>query len=64
MRKTGLFAVAAALILATGIGGWAASNTQARVATAASIGINPLQMMTNAKHLATEHYQDFSMVFH
>ena len=49
MRKTGLFAVAAALILATGIGGWAASNTQARVATAASIGINPFQMMTNAQ---------------
>ena len=63
MRKTGLFAVAAALIL-TGIGGWAASNTQARVATASSIGINPFHMMTNAKHLPTEHYQDFSMVFH
>ena len=62
MRKTGLFAVAAALILA-GIGGWAASNTQARVATATSIGINPFQMMTNAKHPPTEHYQDFSMVF-
>jgi hypothetical protein len=63
MRKTGLFAVAAALILA-GIGGWAASNTQARVATATSVGINPLQIMTNAGHLPTEHYQDFSMVFH
>jgi hypothetical protein len=63
MRKTGLFAVAAALILA-GIGAWAASNTQARVATATSIGINPFQMMRNAKNLPTEHYQDFSMVFH
>ena len=63
MRKTGLFAVAAALIL-TGIGGWAASNTQARVATASSIGINPFHMMTNAKHLPTQHYQDFSMLFH
>jgi hypothetical protein len=63
MRKTGLFAVAVALILA-GIGGWAASNTQARVATASSIGINPFQMMTNAKHLPTEYYRDFSMVFH
>jgi hypothetical protein len=62
MRKTGLFAVAAALILA-GIGGWAASNTQARVATA-SIAINPFHMMTHAKHLPMEHYQDFSMVFH
>ena len=64
MRKTGLFAVAAALILATGIAGWAASNTQARVATATSIGINPFQMMTNARHLDTELYQDFSLVFH
>jgi len=52
------------LILA-GIGGWGASNTQAaRVATATSIGINPFQMMTNAMHLDTELYQDFSLVFH
>jgi hypothetical protein len=51
------------LILA-GIGGWAASNTQARVATATSIGINPFEMMRNAKHLPTEHYQDFSMLFY
>ena len=60
MRKTGSFAVvAAALIL------WGASNTQAaRVATATSIGINPFQMMTNARHLDTELYQDFSLVFH
>jgi hypothetical protein len=58
-----LFAVATALILA-GIGGWAASNTQARVAKATVGGIDPLQIMTNAKPLPTEHYQDFSMVFH
>jgi hypothetical protein len=65
MRKTGLFAVAAAALILAGIGGWGASNTQAaRVATATSIGINPFQMMTNAMHLDTELYQDFSLVFH
>jgi len=62
MRKTGLFAAAAALVLA-GVGGWVASNTQARVATATVGGIDPFQMMMNAKHLPTDHYQDFSMVF-
>jgi hypothetical protein len=65
MRKTGLFAVAAAALILAGIGEWGASNTQAaRVATATSIGINPFQMMTNARHLDTELYQDFSLVFH
>jgi|EndMetStandDraft_3_1072993.scaffolds.fasta_scaffold60399_4 hypothetical protein len=62
MRKTGLFAVVAALILA-GIGGWATSNTQARVATATVGGIDPFLIMTNAKDLPAEHYRDFSMVF-
>jgi hypothetical protein len=42
VRKTGLFAVAAAALILAGIGGWGASNSQAaRVATATSIGINP-----------------------
>ena len=62
MRKITLFAVAAALI-AAGIAGWAASNTQARVATASVGGVDPFHMMTNATHLPTEHYKDFSMVF-
>ena len=61
MRKTGLFAVVAALILA-GIGGWP-PNTQARVATATVGGIDPFLIMTNAKDLPAEHYRDFSMVF-
>jgi hypothetical protein len=65
MRKTGSFAVVAAALILAGIGGWGASNTQAaRVATATSIGINPFQMMTNARHLDTDLYQDFSLVFH
>jgi hypothetical protein len=63
MRNTGLFVVAAALVLA-GIAGWAASNTQARVATPTVGGIAPFQMMTNANYLPTDHYQDFSLVFH
>jgi hypothetical protein len=43
MRKTGLFAIAAVALILVGVGGWGASNTlAARVATATSIGINPL----------------------
>jgi hypothetical protein len=62
MRRTGLFAIAAALILA-GVGGWAASNTQARVAPEANVQIDPLQLMTHAGDLPAQHYQDFSLVF-
>ena len=62
MRNIKLFAIATALILA-GIGGWAASTTQARVTSPSSVGIEPLQMMMNATQLPAEHYADFSVVF-
>ncbi len=62
MRKTRLFAIAAALILA-GVGGWAATtNTQARV-TPTGVGIDPLQIMMSGKQLPAPHYEDFSVVF-
>ena len=62
MRKISLFAVAGALIVA-GVGGWAASTTNARVATSTGVGIEPFQIMKNAKLLPAQHYDDFSLVF-
>jgi len=62
MRKTMLFPVAGALILA-GIAGWAATNTQARVVTLAGHEIDPLQIMVSAKGLPVSRYKDLSLVF-
>jgi hypothetical protein len=62
MRKISLFAVAAAVI-ATGFGVWAASTTNARVPSIGQ-GIEPFQLMMNAKELSAQHYDDFSLVFH
>ena len=65
MRKTSLFAAAAALILAGGIGAWAISTTQARVEAAApGVSVDPLQiMMKNTKELPAEEFVDYSFVF-
>jgi hypothetical protein len=60
---TRLFAVAAALI-ATGFGVWAASPTNARVTPSIGQGIEPFQMMVNAKGLATAEFYDHGFVFH
>ncbi|HEY1365088.1 MAG TPA: hypothetical protein VGF60_22785 [Xanthobacteraceae bacterium] len=62
MRKIGLFTVTAALIGA-GIAGWAATNSQARVATVTGAGVDPLQIMLNGKNLPSEHYEDLSLIF-
>jgi hypothetical protein len=48
MRKIRLFAVAA-IFIATGLGAWAASTTDAR--------------MMSTKQLPAQHYDDFSLVF-
>jgi hypothetical protein len=63
MRKSSVFAVAAALI-ATGFGLWAASTTNARVAPSTHHGIEPFQLMTNAKDLRNVEFADFTFVFH
>ena len=63
MRKISLFAVAAALIVA-GVGGWVASTTNARVAPSIGPGIEPFQLMMNAKGLATAEFYDHGFVFH
>jgi hypothetical protein len=62
MRKITLFAVAAAVI-ATGFGVWAAAPTNARVPST-SQGIEPFQLMMNAKGLATAEFDDYTFVFH
>ena len=62
MRKTTLFAVVAAVI-ATGFGVWAGSPTNARIPSVGQ-GIEPLQLMMNAKGLATAAAYDHGFVFH
>jgi hypothetical protein len=61
MRKTTLFAVVAAVI-ATGFGVWAGSPINAR-APSMGQGIEPLQLMMNAKGLPTEKFADYTFVF-
>ena len=59
MRKTSLFAVAAAFIFA-GIGVWVASPTHARVEVAIEDhSIDPFQMMLNARDLPVEHWEAY-----
>jgi hypothetical protein len=62
MRKISLFVVAAALT-ATGFGVWAASNTNARVAPSIVQGIEPFQLMVNAKEMPTVEFTDYTFVF-
>lgn len=63
MRKSSVFAVAAALI-ATGFGLWAASTTNARVAPSTGHQIETFQLMTNATDLRNVEFADFTFVFH
>jgi hypothetical protein len=63
MRKTSLFAVAAAVI-ATGFGVCATAPTTARVTPSMSQGIEPLQLMKDAKGLVTAEVYDHGFVFH
>jgi len=62
MRKTTLFAVVAAVIV-TGFGVWAASPTNARIPSTMGQGIEPFQLMMNAKGLPTEEFADYTFVF-
>ena len=64
MRKITLFAVAAAGIVATGFGVWATAPTSARVTPSMSQGIEPFELMKNAKDLATAELYDHGFVFH
>ena len=55
-----LFAASIAALVIACIAGWAVPETQARVATTQ---IDPFAMMTSAKQLPTEHFQDYSFVY-
>ena len=63
MAKT-LFAVSAAAFIVACVAGWAAIPTsQARVAQAATVQVDPFKMMTSAKQMPSEHFADYSFVF-
>ena len=62
MRKISLFAVVAGLT-AAGLGVWAASSTNARIAPSIGQGIEPLQLMMTAKELPTIEFVDYTFVF-
>jgi hypothetical protein len=62
MRKITLFAVAT--VIATGFGVWATAPTPARVTPSMSKGIEPFELMKNAKGLATAELYDHGFVFH
>jgi hypothetical protein len=62
MRKTNLFAAAAAALILACVWGWA-SSTGTTAAAPISVRIDPFQAMVNAKSLPTSHYDDFSLVF-
>jgi hypothetical protein len=62
MRKIGVLAIAAAVI-ATGLGVWAASTTNARVAPSVAQGIEPFKLMMSAKGLVPAEFADYTFVF-
>jgi hypothetical protein len=62
MAKT-LFAISTAALMVAFVAGWAVSDSQARVAQAASVQVDTFQMMTSAKQMPTEHFADYSFVF-
>jgi hypothetical protein len=62
MRKISLIAVAA-VVIATGFGVWAGAPTSARVTPSMGQGIEPFELMINAKGLPTEEVADYTFVF-
>ena len=62
MRNTAMFGFAPALI-AIGFGVWTASPANVPVSPSIGQGIEPLQMMVNAKELPTVEFADYTFVF-
>ena len=63
MRKTSTFAVViAAVLIATGLGVWATSPTNARVPSTGQ-GVDPHQMMMNAGAMPATELVDYKFVF-
>ena len=61
MRKVSL--VAAIALMLAGVGVWATSTIQARIAVPASAQIDPLQITMGAANLPVAHYDDYSLEF-
>ena len=62
MRNASLFAFTPALI-AIGFGVWAVSPANTPASPSLGQGIEPLQIMVNAKELPTVEYADYTFVF-
>ena len=62
MAKT-LFAVSTAALIVAFVADGRISDSQARVAPAASGQVDTFQTMTGAKQLPSEHFADYSFVF-
>jgi hypothetical protein len=62
-QYTAAFGAVATVLIAIGFGVWAAVPTKARVPSTGQ-GIEPLQLMMNAKGLPTAEAYDHGFVFH
>ena len=62
MRKTNLFAAAAAALIVACVWGWA-SPTGTKAAAPTGVQIDPFQAMVNAQSMPSSHYDDYSLVF-
>ena len=62
MAKT-LFAISTATLMVAFVAGWAVSDSQARVAPAASVQVDTFEMMKTAKQMPAEHFTDYSFVY-
>jgi hypothetical protein len=54
--------MSAAAPILIAVGAWAIATTP-RVVASTPVGIDPFQMMTNARDLPATHYVDYSLIF-
>jgi hypothetical protein len=62
MSKTRLIAVSAAALVVACLAGWGFSGAPVR-ATPTTVQIDTIAVMTSAKQLPTEHFDDYPLVF-
>ena len=66
MRKTTFAAIAAGALILAGIAGWAYPShrtLEAEASTSIEAKIDTFSLMSTAKDLPTEEFEDFSLVF-